>query len=125
MIMLRRRAIAAAIHRLRAERPEWYEAALVQLRRYDDRLGRFGLRDAALDWEVTPAAARGFVARELPLAVVLVPIGAIALAVFAVPYALTALAARLSRETDVTATAKVAAAPPRCRLRRRRRGRGR
>jgi glycerol-3-phosphate O-acyltransferase / dihydroxyacetone phosphate acyltransferase len=107
--LLRRRAIAAAIHRLRAEQPEWYETALVQLRRYDDRLRRFGLRDAALDWEVTPAAARGFAARELPLAVVLIPIGVIALTVFAVPYTLTALAARLSRETDITATAKVVA----------------
>jgi 1-acyl-sn-glycerol-3-phosphate acyltransferase len=107
--LLRRRAIAAAIHRLRAERPEWYAAAIVQLRRYDDRLRRFGLRDAALDWEVTPAAARGFAARELPLAIVLVPIAVVALVVFAVPYTLTALAARLSRDTDVTATAKVVA----------------
>lgn len=107
--LLRRKAIADAIHRLRAERPEWYEAALVQLRRYDDRLRRFGLRDAALDWDVTPAAARRFAARELPLAMVLVPVGAAAVLLCAVPYGLTALAARLSREMDVTATTKVLA----------------
>lgn len=107
--LLRRKAIADAIHRLRAERPEWYEAALVQLRRYDDRLRRFGLRDAALDWDVTPAAARRFAARELPLAMVLVPVGATAVLLCAVPYGLTALAARLSREMDVTATTKVLA----------------
>lgn len=107
--LLRRKAIADAIHRLRTERPEWYEAALVQLRRYDDRLRRFGLRDAALDWDVTPAAARRFAARELPLAMVLVPVGAAALLLCAVPYGLTALAARLSREMDVTATTKVVA----------------
>lgn len=109
--LLRRKAIADAIHRLRAERPEWYEAALVQLRRYDDRLRRFGLRDAALDWDVTPAAARRFAARELPLAMVLVPVGAAAVLLCAVPYGLTALAARLSREMDVTATTKVLAGP--------------
>lgn len=107
--LLRRKAIADAIHRLRAERPEWYEAALVQLRRYDDRLRRFGLRDAALDWDVTPAAAGRFAARELPLAMVLVPVGAAAVLLCAVPYGLTALAARLSREMDVTATTKVVA----------------
>lgn len=107
--LLRRKAIADAIHRLRAERPDWYEAALVQLRRYDDRLRRFGLRDAALDWDVTPAAARRFAARELPLAMVLVPVGAAAVLLCAVPYGLTALAARLSREMDVTATTKVLA----------------
>src|SRR5690606_32837516 len=52
--LLRRQRIADAVRRLRTEQPEWYGAALVQLRRYDDRLRRFGLRDAALDWEVTP-----------------------------------------------------------------------
>jgi glycerol-3-phosphate O-acyltransferase / dihydroxyacetone phosphate acyltransferase len=107
--LLRRRAIASAIHRLRAERPDWYEEALIQLRRYDDRLRRFGLRDAALDWHVTPRAAWTFVAREVPAALLLVPVAAAAALTFAVPYRLTAAAAKLSDETDVTATAKVVA----------------
>jgi glycerol-3-phosphate O-acyltransferase / dihydroxyacetone phosphate acyltransferase len=39
----RRRAIAAGVRRLRETNPDWYEAALLQLRRYDARLERFGL----------------------------------------------------------------------------------
>lgn len=107
--LMRRRRIAYAVHRLREEQPEWYGAALVQLRRYDDRLRRFGLRDAALDWEVSPQAARRFATREVPLATVLLPLATIAVAVFVVPYTLTASVARLSHSTDVTATAKVIA----------------
>jgi 1-acyl-sn-glycerol-3-phosphate acyltransferase len=105
----RRRAIAAGMHRLRDSNPEWYETALLQLRRYDDRLRRFGLRDRALDVEPTASDAWRFVVRELPRALVLVPVAALAIAVFAVPYLLTAGVARLSRETDVTATTKVVA----------------
>ena len=105
--LARRKAIADAIRRLRAERPESYQAALVQFRRYDDRLRRFGLHDSALDWDVSTAAARTFVAREGPMAVVLVPVAAAALAGFCIPYALTAAAARVTGDMDVTATAKV------------------
>jgi glycerol-3-phosphate O-acyltransferase/dihydroxyacetone phosphate acyltransferase len=107
--LLRRQRIADAVRRLRAEQPEWYGSALVQLRRYDDRLRRFGLRDAALDWEVTPSAARRFAVREIPLAMVLLPLAMVAVVVFAIPYVLTALAARVSQSMDVTATAKVVA----------------
>ena len=105
--LARRKAIADAIRRLRAERPESYQAALVQFRRYDDRLRRFGLHDSALDWNVSTAVARTFVAREVPMAVVLVPVAAAALAGFCIPYALTAAAARVTGDMDVTATAKV------------------
>lgn len=107
--LLRRKGIADAIHRLRDERPEWYEAALIQLRRYDDRLRRFGLREAALDWQVTPAVAWTFLAREIPAACVLVPVAAAAAITFAIPYKLTAFAAKLSGNMDATATAKVLA----------------
>lgn len=106
-VVERRRTIAAGLDRLRLDRPEWYDAALLQLRRYDQRMRRFGLGDAALDWDTSPADAWRFTARELPLALVLVPIAIVALAVFAVPYGLTAASARLQKETDVTATAKV------------------
>ena len=103
----RRRLIAAGLHRLRTDRPEWYESSLLQLRRYDQRLRRFGLRDSALDWNTSLADALRFAARELPIAIVLVPIAALAFAVFAIPYGLTALASRLQKDSDVTATAKV------------------
>jgi len=103
----RRRLIAEGLQRLRKERPDWYEEALVQLRRYDDRLRRFRMADAALDWNVSHREAWRFVARELPLAIVLVPLACAAVLVFAVPYFLTASAARLSRDMDVTATMKV------------------
>ena len=105
----RRRIIAAGLSRLRQDRPDWYEAALLQLRRYDQRLTRFGLRDSALDWNTSFADARHFAVREVPLALILVPLAAAALLVFAVPYALTAVTARLQKDTDVTATAKVIA----------------
>jgi 1-acyl-sn-glycerol-3-phosphate acyltransferase len=103
----RRRLIAEGLQRLRRERPEWYEHALVQLRRYDDRLRRFGMADAALDWDLSHGAAWRFAARELPLGLVLLPIAWLAIAVFAVPYAVTDGAAKLSKDMDVTATMKV------------------
>jgi hypothetical protein len=72
-------------------------------------LRRFGLRDRALDWNTSRAGAVRFLVRELPLALVLVPIAALALTAFAVPYMLTALAGRMQKHSDVTATAKVIA----------------
>jgi 1-acyl-sn-glycerol-3-phosphate acyltransferase len=103
----RRRAIADGLQRLRREHPDWYEEALVQFRRYDERLRRFGMADDALDWNVSRAAAWRFAARELPAALALAPVALLATIVFAVPYLLTAAAARLSKDMDVTATAKV------------------
>lgn len=107
--LARRRAIAEGLRRLRVERPEWYEQALVQLRRYDERMRRFGLHDASLDWTVSPAAARTFLMREVRLAVVLAPVALAAVVTFIVPYLATAGAGRLSRELDVTATVKAVA----------------
>ena len=63
--------------------------------------------DAALDWNLSPAAAWRFAARELPLAVLLVPVAVLATIVFAVPYVMTGAAAGMSKDTDVTATTKV------------------
>ena len=108
-ILERRRIIADGMRRLRIERPEWYEAAIIQLRRYDSRLQRFGLRDRALDWAVSGEIAARFALREIPRALLLLPLSAAALVVFALPYGVTAAAARLSKETDVTATTKVIA----------------
>ena len=105
--LARRRTIADAIARLRAERPDFYEASLVQLRRYDDRMHRFGLDDSALDWEVSKSVAWRFIVREVPLALVLAPVAAAAAIALAVPYTVTDLASKAVKDTDVTATAKV------------------
>lgn len=108
--LARRRAIAAGIEKLRAGDPARYEEVLVRVRRYDQRLRRFGLRDRDLDVEVTTAVAARFALREGARAVVLAPLALAGLALFFVPYWLTALAARLStRESDVAASAKVVA----------------
>jgi 1-acyl-sn-glycerol-3-phosphate acyltransferase len=104
----RRRAIAGGIGRLRAIAPVRYEEILLRVRRYDERLLRFGLRDRHLDWQVTRADAIRFALREILAGLVLVPLCAVAMAVFFVPYHLTAVAARwFTREPDVRATAKV------------------
>jgi 1-acyl-sn-glycerol-3-phosphate acyltransferase len=105
----RRRTIAAGLERLRAQDPLRYGLALLQLRRYDQRLRRFGLGDRVLDWNTSLDDALRFAAREIPLALLLVPIACASIAAFAVPYALTAAIARFQRDTDVTATAKVVA----------------
>lgn len=106
----RRRVIAGGIEQLRANDPQRYEDILLRLRRYDERLGRFGLRDRHLDWDISPTLAVRFAVRELVLAVVLLPLSFSALAAFAVPYQLTGLAARrATNEPDVAATAKVIA----------------
>lgn len=105
--LARRRTIAQGLQRLRREDPDWYAKTLVQFRRYDERLRRFGMADAALDWDASQREAWRFAAREVPAALLLVPIALLATAVFAVPYFLTAGIARLSKDMDVTATMKV------------------
>jgi glycerol-3-phosphate O-acyltransferase / dihydroxyacetone phosphate acyltransferase len=105
----RRRLIASGVQRLRESDPTSYEAALLQLRRYDERMRRFGLRDRALDWSPSRAEAIRFLGRELPLAIVLVPLAILAVLVFAVPYLLTAAVGRRPTDSDTTATVKVVA----------------
>ncbi len=104
----RRRAIARGIERLRATHPQRNDALLLKVRRYDERLRRFHLRDQHLDWRISAADAWRFAVRELLAAIVLIPLSAAGLLVFVVPYHLTAaVARRATREADVTATAKV------------------
>ena len=106
----RRQAIAEGIARLRAEDPARYEEILVRVRRYDERLRRFGLRDRHLDLEVSRADAIRFAVREGVLALVLAPLAAAGLLLFFVPYQLTGIAARAAtNEPDVAATAKLIA----------------
>jgi glycerol-3-phosphate O-acyltransferase/dihydroxyacetone phosphate acyltransferase len=109
----RRRVIAAGMERLRETDPRRYEEILLRLRRYDQRLARFGFRDRHLDMQVSGTEAARFAARELLAGVALLPLAAAALMMFAVPYHLTGRAARVvTPHADVTATAKVATALP-------------
>jgi hypothetical protein len=104
----RRRAIADGIGRLRAANPQHYEELLLRFRRYDERLRRFGFRDRHLDWEVSAGDAFQFAVREILAGLILLPLSAVALAAFAVPYYFTGKAARwFTKEPDVAATAKV------------------
>ena len=104
----RRRVIAAGIERLRAADPRRYDELLLRLRRYQERLQRFGLRDRHLDWTVSAGDATRFALRETLAALALLPLAAAALIMFAVPYQLTGYGARrFTHEPDVAATAKV------------------
>src|SRR5262245_14758038 len=104
----RRRIIAAGIERLRSRDPQRYDEILMRLHRYQHRLQRFGLKDRHLDWTVSTGDAVSFAVREILAAIVLFPLAALALIVFAVPYHLTGYGARwFTREPDVAATAKV------------------
>ncbi len=104
----RRRTIADGIGRLRSADPERYEQILMRLRRYDQRLQRFGLRDRHLDWQMSKSDVRTFAVREIALGVVLLPLCAIGLLVFFVPYQLTgAVARRVAPKRDVVATAQL------------------
>lgn len=106
----RRRTIAAGMDRLRSTAPQRYDEILLRLRRYDQRLRRFGFRDRHLDWDVSAGDAVRFAARELLFAILLVPLALAAAVLFTVPYRLTGYAARgFTREPDVAATAKVVA----------------
>ena len=91
--------IAAGIERLRTEQPDRYDTVLMQLRRYDDRLRRFGLRDRHLDWNVSDREAAAFGVREFVLAIVLLPLCALGFVLYFVPYQLTGLAARLTTKS--------------------------
>jgi len=104
----RRRVIAAGIERLRDSDAARYEEILVRVRRYDQRMRRFGLRDRHLDIDVSRADVVRFALREGALAILLVPFAIAGLILFFVPYRLTGFAARLAtRESDVAASAKV------------------
>ena len=104
----RRRIIAGGIERLRTADPRRYDELLLRLRRYHERLHRFGLRDRHLDWTISSGETARFALREILAALVLLPLAAAALIMFAVPYRLTGYVARwFTQEPDVAATAKV------------------
>jgi len=104
----RQRAIAQGMDALRARDPSRFEELALRLRRYDQRLRRFGLHDRHLDWDVSARTAIPFALRETAAAAVLMPLAAAGLVLFWVPYHATGLLARVATsERDVAATAKV------------------
>jgi 1-acyl-sn-glycerol-3-phosphate acyltransferase len=104
----RRQAIARGMEQLRVRDQARFEEIAQRLRRYDQRLQRFALRDRHLDLDVSRRTAAWFALREAVAALVLGPIAMSGLALFWVPYHLTAILARVAtRERDVAATAKV------------------
>jgi glycerol-3-phosphate O-acyltransferase / dihydroxyacetone phosphate acyltransferase len=104
----RRQAIAHGIERLRQTDETRFLELSLRLRRYDQRLRRFQLRDSHLDWDVSAQAAVRFALREAALGIVLFPLAIAGLVIFWVPYQLTGrLARRATSEKDVAATATV------------------
>jgi 1-acyl-sn-glycerol-3-phosphate acyltransferase len=104
----RRRRIAGGMARLRSADPERYGQVVMRLRRYDQRLRRFGLRDRHLDWQISARDARTFAIREIALGIVFLPLCTLGFLLFFVPYQLTgAVARRLAPKRDVIATAQV------------------
>jgi 1-acyl-sn-glycerol-3-phosphate acyltransferase len=105
----RRRLIAAGLERLRREDPAWYAAIRRRLDAYDARLRRFGLRDRDLEGPAPAPAALRFAARELPLALLLLPVAAAGVVLYYAPYTLAGRLAAPWRDLETQATAKVVA----------------
>lgn len=108
--LARRRVIAAGLDALREKDPERLGRLADHLRAHERRLARFGLDPRS----VGPAADFGtvirFTVRETVLALVLLPVAALGLAVFAVPYsAVHAIAGREGISLDMRATWKIGA----------------
>jgi 1-acyl-sn-glycerol-3-phosphate acyltransferase len=104
----RRRVIARGIDRLRTEDPERLRALVRRLDAYDSRRRRFGLRDRDLDWSVQWRASLRFAARELLVGCVLLPLAALGVLLFGVPYLVTGSIARRFAE-DLSTHASVEA----------------
>ena len=104
----RRQAIAAGIERLRAHDAARFNDLAQRLRRYDQRLRRFGFRDAHLDWDLSARTAVAFLAREGTAALALLPLAAAGFVIFWMPYQVTGmLARRVTDQREAAATATV------------------
>ena len=62
------------MERLRQADPARYDQILLRLRRYDQRLQRFGLRDRHLDWQLSTRDVSTFAVREIAFGIVLLPL---------------------------------------------------
>jgi hypothetical protein len=85
-----------------------YLEIVLRLRRYDERLHRFGLRDQHLDWDVSVKSAVQFGIREGAAGMVLLPLAVAGVAIFWAPYHVTdRISARITKENETEATGKV------------------
>jgi glycerol-3-phosphate O-acyltransferase/dihydroxyacetone phosphate acyltransferase len=108
----RRQAIAEGVERLRAQDTARFSELAHRLRRYDQRLRRFGFRDAHLDWDLSARAALSFLIREGIAALLLLPLAAAGFIIFWAPYQVTGMLSRRAtdqREAAATATVFVGA----------------
>jgi 1-acyl-sn-glycerol-3-phosphate acyltransferase len=107
--LARRRAIAEGIRELRARDPERFAAVYEQLQRYERRRARFGLREDAVMQRVPLRRVVRFAVREGLLALALVPLAALGVACYFVPYQAVRLVTRVVRvPLDQAATFKIA-----------------
>ena len=105
--LIRRRLISEGIDQLRRNDLRRLASFQASLRSYDSSLERFGLRDRDVDHRITPDLAGRFVIREGLLALLLAPIAAASLVVFAVPYWLTGRVSRWAPDLQSRATFQV------------------
>ena len=94
--VIRRRVIAAGMAQLRERAPERLADIAAGVGEYDASLTRFGLRDHDIDRHIPFGEAARFAVREGLLALVLLPVTALSLAFFALPYQLTVLVTRFA-----------------------------
>ena len=94
--VIRRRVIAAGMAQLREQAPERLVEITASVGEYHASLARFGLRDHDIDRRIPFADAARFTVREGLLALVLLPVTVLSLALFALPYQLTALVTRFA-----------------------------
>ena len=94
--VIRRRVIAAGMAQLRERDPQRLADITASVGEYDASLARFGLRDHDIDRRIPFAQAARFTVREGLLALVLLPVTALSLALFALPYQVTALVTRFA-----------------------------
>ena len=102
--MVRRRLIAEGMEKLRQADPKRLNSLIVLLRRYDESLDRFGLRDQDVDRRVTAGVAARFIVREGVLALFLVPLAAAGLVIFWPPYWATGYASQWAPDLQSRAT---------------------
>jgi 1-acyl-sn-glycerol-3-phosphate acyltransferase len=103
----RQRLIASGLADLRARDENRLEMVLHHVRAYDTALARVGLSDSHLEGSYPGAVVRRFVIREALLAVVLLPLAAAGYVLFAVPYLVTDLIARVPAHLEVKSTWKL------------------
>jgi len=108
--LARRRVIAAGLDALRDRDPDRLARLADHLRAHERRLSRFGLDPRSVGPAADPGTAVRFAVRETALALVLLPVAALGLVVFALPYSVVhAIAGHDGISLDMRATWKIGA----------------